>query len=675
MSYEELSHSTIEPPFSQEQRPDHQSLRQVDPMDIHSCWIEKIDPLLRQAQIGSPDFDYQQDLPKQPLQRFITEPTRNLFTTGPTMTHFERFSRTLPRFFEPIEIFPQAGKTRMISPDPSHELSSTCSSTRSPDAESEWFHDGYYSSQGQDEYPLPNTQTTSSPNFSNIWSQSHTQPLQSAGYPCVNLSDVQGFADPQEIKFEPDETYIDMDNHAEYAIHVSDSRGQKSTPHILNYRDEALGDSVGDAASPLQTTSMKLPKENNVSRTSGPHADIDAEGEVDDDIEDADNSNTNADEDIEIEIDPGLHTTDDIEEELSDTEYTPRPSNRNPRKRSHPNKSISPPNTKRSRISKTSSTSTSTSKTSKIPNNPSFTCKQCSTTGFKDNPALQRHIASSHTRAFICVLDFAGCNSTFASKNEWKRHVSSQHLNLQAWVCTLGSCGKVPLSSHSSAMKSSRKDELANEKIDKAALQRGYEVKGAEFNRKDLFTQHLRRMHAPFEVKRKGKRSSEWEERVKGLQRSCERVRREPPVRLRCPAAGCGGAQGVMFEGSGCWDERMEHLGRHLEKMGEKEGIGCAGQSFPLEVHASTAATQVDQHINQEEDKLFVEWAAREKIIERGSRGEWVLCAGAGGNGRGWARKKGAGLSLGVRIKAEGEGETVGMGEEEGEEDAEGEDE
>ncbi|KAF7954294.1 hypothetical protein EAE96_005423 [Botrytis aclada] len=644
MSYESLPYSTMEPPFFQENRSNPQSFRHEDLMDIESSWIQNIDPLLRQSQIGSPDFEYRQDLPQQPLQRFITEPGRALFTTIPTMTHFDSFPRPPHRAFEPVSVYPQASRTRMISPSPSQELSSNCSSARSPATETDWYHDGYYSSQGQDDYTLPNTSHTTSQNFSDVWTSPQILSGHPTGYPCVNLSDVQAFADPQEIKFETDETHVD------YAIQASESESHKLASHISHYRDEGLGASIRDAASP-QAVSIPASNNDNTSTFSDADVDIDAEG---DDIDvDIDN---NGEIDMEADIDPDLllphHIDIEEEDEPSDTEYTPRPSTRNPRKRTSTAKSHSPPTQKRNRRSK-SSTSKSSSKLS----SGGFFCRQCPSAGFKDTPALQRHIASAHTRAFICVFNFAGCKSTFASKNEWKRHVSSQHLNLQAWVCTLGSCGKVPLGSHSHAGSAVRRGGEGITIPNGNA--HGYgEVKGAEFNRKDLFTQHLRRMHAPMDVKRKGKRNGEWEERVRVLQRSCERSRREAPEKLGCPVKGCGAQRnegaGVWFEGRGCWDERMEHLGKHLERVGEV--------------------------VRQEEDRLFVEWAVAQRIIERGGvgvgRGDWILCAGKGGNGGtrkriviagGLERREGRGMEMGncVRIKVE-EGLDL---------DAEGEDE
>jgi len=53
-----------------------------------------------------------------------------------------------------------------------------------------------------------------------------------------------------------------------------------------------------------------------------------------------------------------------------------------------------------------------------------------------------------------------------------------------------------------------------------------------------------------------------------------------------------------VFEGQACWDERMEHVGKHLEKAASSPGAG------KFEVH-------------QEDDTLLVDWALREHIVER----------------------------------------------------------
>ncbi|KAI1081078.1 hypothetical protein F5B20DRAFT_536696 [Whalleya microplaca] len=201
-------------------------------------------------------------------------------------------------------------------------------------------------------------------------------------------------------------------------------------------------------------------------------------------------------------------------------------------------------------------------------------CNLCSHAPFKDSSSLRKHIAAAHTRPFPCAFAFAGCTSTFGSKNEWKRHIASQHLCLQYYRCS--SCPQTTV-----------------------------EGKGNEFNRKDLFTQHLRRMHAPFAIKKaiaKGdsKLQVDWETHVKEMQQSCLVTRRQPPQRSACPKPDCAS----VFEGPTSWDEWTEHVGRHMEK-GEAARLGV--------------------------DRLLAKWALDEGIIERKEDGEYRLCNGTGG--------------------------------------------
>ena len=206
-------------------------------------------------------------------------------------------------------------------------------------------------------------------------------------------------------------------------------------------------------------------------------------------------------------------------------------------------------------------------------------CTMCSHAPFKDSSSLRKHIAAAHTRPFPCAFAFAGCTSTFGSKNEWKRHIASQHLCL-----TYYRCSQCP--------------------------QTTAEGKGNEFNRKDLFTQHLRRMHAPFQIKKslKGneKMVQEWEAHVKEMQNSCLVTRRQPPQRSSCPKPECSN----VFEGTGSWDDWTEHVGRHMEK-GEAGRLGV--------------------------DQLLAQWAEDEGIVERTENGGYRLvgtereAGGAGG--------------------------------------------
>jgi hypothetical protein len=203
-------------------------------------------------------------------------------------------------------------------------------------------------------------------------------------------------------------------------------------------------------------------------------------------------------------------------------------------------------------------------------------CTLCSHAPFKDSSSLRKHVAAAHTRPFPCAFSFAGCPSTFGSKNEWKRHIASQHLCLQYYRCS-----ECPLSAA--------------------------EGKGNEFNRKDLFTQHLRRMHAPFAIKKaltKGdsKMQTEWDNHVKKMQQSCLVTRREPPQQVSCPKNDCQ----KEFEGHIAWDEWTEHVGRHMEK----------GDGVRLGV-----------------DPMLAKWALDESIIERDENGGYRFSTHNNGNG------------------------------------------
>ncbi|KAK4113958.1 hypothetical protein N656DRAFT_823724 [Canariomyces notabilis] len=117
---------------------------------------------------------------------------------------------------------------------------------------------------------------------------------------------------------------------------------------------------------------------------------------------------------------------------------------------------------------------------------------------------------------------------------------------------------------------------------------------GAIFNRKDLFTQHLKRMHAPAAIKhlvnnppnpppRKQKTPqqphpqteeseettrllAQWNTRLRALQESCKRDRCRLPKYMACPVLGCDHAGRTGFRGDDAWNQRMEHVARHMER-------------------------------------------------------------------------------------------------------------
>lgn len=441
-----------------------------------------------------------------------------------------------------ISSFPRATGPRMVSPAPSLELSTpTSSSARSPATDPEWYPDPYYPAQIQDDLSLSSSVSYFTQGLSTPCNERLPLPLLigSPGFSCVNMSQVQGFADPQEFTepqedaFEPDERYLDLDQ-AEYSIEV-DHR-------------------------PLRADEVRAPYRRS-------HANNDRPGITEDSGYVRDHTPLPTVTDIEVDPEGDDEV---LEDEASDTEYKPRATRASKRRISHSSKPSSSSSVRRGRVAKSMSLKSS---------RPSKLAPQCRTckAQFKDATSLQHHIEDSHPRAFTCVFNFAGCESTFASKNEWKRHVSTQHLNFHFWICDLGNCGK----DHSSLSTSSPKTGSA-----------GPMIKTATFNRKDLFTQHLRRMHSPPSRKRQDKPNSEWEQTIKGLQKSCLRYRRQPPKSLACPVSDCKSS----FEGSNCWDDRMEHVAKHLEKVASAVGLAT---------------------VQHEKDDLLVSWAVKEGIIKR----------------------------------------------------------
>ncbi|CUS09214.1 unnamed protein product [Tuber aestivum] len=191
---------------------------------------------------------------------------------------------------------------------------------------------------------------------------------------------------------------------------------------------------------------------------------------------------------------------------------------------------------------------------------------------FKDSSALRNHI-SSHPRPYHCIFSFASCPQTFSSKNEWKRHVHSQHLLFNYWRCDQASCSP---------------------QIDPPPSPLGAREKNT-FNRKDLFTLHVKRMHGTTVTTAEG--LSEMVER-------CKRQRREPPAWEKC---GHCGREWTREE----FGEKMEHIGGHLEIEAAGEKAEGADQGWKI-------------------DDEFVEWAVEEGIVERAEM-EKEKAAGVGG--------------------------------------------
>lgn len=177
------------------------------------------------------------------------------------------------------------------------------------------------------------------------------------------------------------------------------------------------------------------------------------------------------------------------------------------------------------------------------------------------------------SKQFPCTFSHYGCASIFQSKNEWKRHVSSQHLQLGFYRCDAGYCNP----------------DVSPGKG------RNYN----DFNRKDLFTQHHRRMHLPFTGKYENasqKQKDEFDASMEAVRERCWVVRREKPAQASC------GVCCREFIGENAWEERMEHVGKHFERG---EGMDVDG---------------VD------EDEYLTQWAVGEGLVrDLGSRGRWLV--------------------------------------------------
>jgi hypothetical protein len=207
---------------------------------------------------------------------------------------------------------------------------------------------------------------------------------------------------------------------------------------------------------------------------------------------------------------------------------------------------------------------------------------------------------NSDGRPFICSFSHYGCESRFSSKNEWKRHVSSQHLQLGFYRCDTGLC--CPSASNGN---------------------RSYN----DFNRKDLFTQHHRRMHTPWSPANKPlskKVSDDFEEGLEAVRQRCWQERRQAPKKSKCIFCA------HSFVGETAWEERMEHIGKHFERADrEKKRLGRG-----------------------EEDLDLRDWAVREGIVvDCGEGGFWLdgskgISVSHGGGGGAAAAAAAAGVGV-----------------------------
>lgn len=586
-----------------------------------------IDPEIIRATVShtyqartTPSLRYQQSSqysgPQQePLARYMDESVQ----IGPLRPAFYQ----QPSMARPVAPHPQAAMMERRDSQ-SHSLHSygqtNSSSADSPDAESDLIYEGSPSLmpfnsghgsmnnfqsyiRGDDQHYLPDLSIGGDHGNSQYLSQVLSQ--NSFGF--INMSQVQGVVDPQEFAYD-DEGYVAMvlPGQSNEFVEVDHMKaGGDVNPY--HYRDEGFGGSMTDAASIHNLGASPYPDPLTPADT---YEGEDADGEL---------------EDSEIPATPASDT--DYQPESTRSRKRPAPQletyTRSAVKR-HRSSAVT------SRFSQNNNNSITRSAPRRSGSNGSaislslnpHQCPHCSQT-LKDINLLQRHVLKEHTKAFTCVFHFAGCPAVFGTKNEWKRHVLSQHMNFESWVCVLDSCAHAhPHPSSTSTTKSSSASSNSSIKNNNrsaitapTAPAAGRSRVGAEFNRKDLFTQHLKRMHVPDSCKRKSpspQALAAWENEIKRLQGSSLRQNRVPPARLTCPVQGCA----VRFEGSrNVWDERMEHVGKHLEKMASGGGNGERDV------------------LDQGNDAFLVEWAVKNRVIVGDGRGGYRFPGDEDGDG------------------------------------------
>ncbi|KHN99408.1 C2H2 finger domain-containing protein [Metarhizium album ARSEF 1941] len=154
------------------------------------------------------------------------------------------------------------------------------------------------------------------------------------------------------------------------------------------------------------------------------------------------------------------------------------------------------------------------------------TCKSCRRT--MTGP-IEEEAHDRECDRLRCLFRFAGCKARFKGKNEWKRHIRTQHLLPMAFVCA--------------------------------------ECDMKEFNRKDLFKQHHIRMHSTDEEADAFKRKRPSKALEKRLQEKFQQASRgveTPPLRAhRCLLQGCD----TKFPEADSWERCLEHVAKHLEAM------------------------------------------------------------------------------------------------------------
>lgn len=129
------------------------------------------------------------------------------------------------------------------------------------------------------------------------------------------------------------------------------------------------------------------------------------------------------------------------------------------------------------------------------------------------------------------------------------------------WRCDLDNCASPIVSAHDVSGQKKHNNGTTSSvlpSLNKKPIPR--EIQYHDFERKDLFTQHIKRMHAPPNSASQSEKAA-FDAQIPTIQDRCYRQRRTPPPRSRCPYC-----PDKFFEGVGSWTDRLEHVGNHLEK-------------------------------------------------------------------------------------------------------------
>ncbi|KAM0161862.1 hypothetical protein ACHAPG_002208 [Botrytis cinerea] len=194
---------------------------------------------------------------------------------------------------------------------------------------------------------------------------------------------------------------------------------------------------------------------------------------------------------------------------------------------------------------------------------PTPKCPICSFSRFTYYDDISRHMVIEHTHIYVCIFHFAGCTAKFANKVQWKCHVACEHLN---WVCGERACP----------------------------------------NKQDSPMSHYWKQN--YRLMRKSQMEPFYRALRHRAQKALEvlgRHEKVPLVKLGCPMRDCG----FEFEGENCWDERMEHIAKHVKDN------AIYVEEYPCG----------DLDVVHSDDQLFVEWASYENILGRTTRGKFWL--------------------------------------------------